>query len=55
MLSTYDIQALSRLEERLLDPDYNGSIWSEEKEEAEYNRADEEYAEKCYERRFNNG
>jgi len=52
MLGMYDAQALARLEERYLDPDYNGSIWSEEKEEAEYNRADEEYVERCMERRF---
>lgn len=55
MLSMYDAQALARLEERYLDPDYDGSIWSEDKDEAEFNRADEEYAERCYERRTNNG
>ena len=47
MLSIYDMQALTRLEERYLDPDYDPSGYSEDKDEAEFEEADRRYAEKC--------
>ena len=51
MLSTYDMQALARLEERWLDPDYETTTgWSEEKEEAMWDEADRRYAERCLDR-----
>lgn len=48
MLSTYDMQCLSRLEERWLDPDYN-TIPEDEDEWENYQllKGDTEWAEKA--------
>ena len=54
-MNSLNERMLARLENRYLDPDYDGSIWSGDKDEAEFNRADEEYSERSYERRNDNG
>ena len=43
----YNERMVARLEERYLDPDYDPSRYSEDKEEAEWEEADRRYAEKC--------
>lgn len=48
MLSTYDMQCLSRLEDRWLDPDYNAI--PEDEEDDEWEEADREYEERVFER-----
>lgn len=50
MLSMTDMRAIARYEDRYLDPDCDTSVYSEEKEEAEWDKADRRYAEKCLER-----
>jgi len=46
----YNEQVLARLEDRYLDPDYDDSIYSDEREEAMWEEADRRYAEKCLEK-----
>ena len=50
MLSTYDMQCLSRLEDRWLDPDYNTIPEDEEDDELDWLRADDEVEERFYEK-----
>ena len=48
MLSTYDMECLSRLEERWLDPDYNAIPEDEEdRENYELLKGDAEWAERA--------
>ena len=48
MLSTYDMECLSRLEERWLDPDYNASPEDEENwENYQLLNGDAEWAERA--------
>ena len=51
MLNAYDMACLLRLEARWLDPDYDTSRYSEEKEEAMLDEADRRYAERCLDRK----
>ena len=46
-----NLETLARLEERYLDPDYDTSRYSEEKEEAMCEEADRRYAERCLDRK----
>ena len=46
MLSPYDMQCLSRLEDRWLDPDYNTIPEDEEDDELDWLRADDEAEER---------
>lgn len=46
----YNMEVLARLEERYLDPDYDTSSKSEDKEEAMWEEADRRYAERCLDR-----
>lgn len=46
-----NLETLARLEERYLDPDYDTSRYSEEKEEAMLDEADRRYAERCLDRK----
>ena len=54
-MNSLNERMLARLEDRYLDPDYDGAIKSGDKDEAEFNRADEEYSERSNERRNDNG
>ena len=45
-----NLETLARLEEIYLDPDYDTSRYSEEKEEAMWDEADRRYAERCLEK-----
>ena len=44
-------EILARLEDRYLDPDYDPSLYSEEKERAMWEEADRRYAERCLDRK----
>ena len=50
MLSTYDMQCLSRLEDRWLDPDYN--VIPEDEEDDEWENADREGEDEWVRRHF---
>ena len=49
MLSTYDMECLSRLEDRWLDPDYDGTE-DEEESDMDWLEADREYEDRICER-----
>ena len=46
MLSTYDMECLSRLEDKYLDPDYNTIPEDEDDDELDWLRADDEVEER---------